>query len=119
MIAPSTAALDRLVPKVSNVWVQPRGDLPKLIGQLAPDQSVIALAQVEPEFRQYEPRSETHSRRFGQRGWLSAAEQHGRVLLPLATRSRGGGFARSARDGTLLFSLSPTNGGPRGAARTR
>src|SRR3954452_9716376 len=30
MIAPSTAALDRLVPKVGNVWVEPRGELPKL-----------------------------------------------------------------------------------------
>src|SRR3954447_22120807 len=37
---------------------------------------IVALAQVETELRQYEPRSETHSRRFRQRGWLSAAEQH-------------------------------------------
>src|SRR5829696_5345958 len=53
-----------------------RGQAPKLIGQLAAEESVIALAQVEPELLQYEPRSETHSSRFRQRNWLSAAEQH-------------------------------------------
>src|SRR5829696_6589532 len=68
----------------------------QLIGQLAAEQIVVALAQVEPELRQYEPRCESHSRRFRQRGWLSAAEQHQARTPPLATRSRGGGFARAA-----------------------
>src|SRR5829696_1473892 len=68
----------------------------QLIGHLAAEQIVVALAQVEPELRQYEPRCEPHSRRFRQRGWLSAAEQHQARTPPLATRSRGGGFARAA-----------------------